>query len=94
MSAYLKMIPLALTVATLASCADEPEQNEPGKTAVSNKILEGSIRDDMLPYDTVQSKPPLADPESSTDNTEKGREQAARGEDAGSWAPCQDGGWR
>ena len=56
-----KCIVAGATVALLAACnSNAPEQA--GGTA-SGKVLPGSITDDMLPYDTATSQPPLMAPE-------------------------------
>jgi hypothetical protein len=52
------LVPLAL----LAACGDEPAADGDGRSA-SGQILEGTISDDMLPLDKVQSEPPLLAPE-------------------------------
>jgi hypothetical protein len=52
------LVPLAL----LAACGEEPAADGDGRSA-SGQVLEGSISDDMLPLDKVQSEPPLLAPE-------------------------------
>lgn len=52
------LVPLAL----LAACGDEPAADGDGRSA-SGQVLEGTISDDMLPLDKVQSEPPLLAPE-------------------------------
>lgn len=52
---------IALPIALLAACnGSAPEQ---AGDAASGKVLPGSITDDMLPYDTATSQPPLMAPE-------------------------------
>lgn len=62
-------------MSTVAACggSDDAPSSEPVK---SGKILQRSITDDMLPYDTVRSQPPLADPE----ELKEGEEDATDGE--------------
>lgn len=49
----------------LAACGEQEKEPAPGQQAVSGKILERSVSDDMLPFDTVRSQPPLAEPDKS-----------------------------
>ena len=51
---------LLLPLALLAACNDAPAD---GSRAASGEVLDGTISDAMLPVDTVQSEPPLEDPE-------------------------------
>ncbi len=46
----------------LASCGDSQDDGPRKGELASGKILERSISDDMLPYDTVRSQPPRAEP--------------------------------
>ena len=55
-----KRLFLLLPLALLAGCNDAPAD---GSRAASGEVLEGTISDAMLPVDTVQSEPPLEDPE-------------------------------
>jgi hypothetical protein len=66
------LVPLAL----LAACGDEPAADGDGRSA-SGQILEGTISDDMLPLDKVQSEPPLLAPEKAP------RREGAAGESSG-----------
>lgn len=43
----------------LGGCQDK----SPDENAAGGELLPRSTTDDMLPYDTVRSEPPLADPE-------------------------------
>lgn len=53
----------------LSACGDDPAPVEDG--SVSGEVLEGSISDDMLPLDTIQSRsPPLETPRSETGTTD------------------------
>lgn len=45
----------------LGGCKEKPEQ----KQAAGGELLPRSVTDDMPPYDTVRSQPPLADPEAA-----------------------------
>ena len=49
------------TTLALGGCNDKPEQ----KQAAGGELLPRSVTDDMPPYDTVQSQPPLANPEAA-----------------------------
>lgn len=66
---------LALPMA-LAACGGTEKKQKDQRTA-AGEILPGSISDSMLPYDTVQSQPPLAPPE-----TVKGGSKDAAGTQA------------
>lgn len=48
------------TMAVLAACNDAPQQAGP---ATSGEVVDGTISDDMLPYATATSQPPLMAPE-------------------------------
>lgn len=54
---------IGLAAGALTACGEKDKDPAPGQRAVGGKILERSIGDDMLPYDTVRSQPPLAKPE-------------------------------
>lgn len=54
--------PVALFLA-LAACGEEAETDPGDGGSATGEILEGSISDEMLPYDRVRSQPPLAAPE-------------------------------
>jgi len=58
-AAALCLIPLAL-----AAC--QGEKKTPEAATAQGEILPGSASDAMLPYDTLQSKPPLAPPPTET----------------------------
>lgn len=45
----------------LGGCKEKPEQ----KQAAGGELLPRSVSDDMPPYDTVRSQPPLANPEAA-----------------------------
>lgn len=49
----------------LSACGDEPDDSAQRKVQVGGKILERSITDEMLPYDTVTSQAPRAKPKES-----------------------------
>ncbi|MCW1428686.1 hypothetical protein [Novosphingobium sp. JCM 18896] len=68
--AALCLIPLAL-----AAC--QGEKKTPEAATAQGEILPGSASDAMLPYDTLQSKPPLAPP--PTEAAGKGGKGTASG---------------
>ena len=72
----LALVPLAL----LAACNDEVADD--GRAA-SGEVLEGSMSDAMLPFDRVQSEPPLEDPEAFAEVQEEAAEAAPGGEGEG-----------
>lgn len=57
-SRRIALIALALTSAALGGCNRAAEKQEGGKAG--GEVLDGSISDAMLPFDTVKSQPPLA----------------------------------
>ena len=64
----------AVLAALLAACnGDAPQEGE-----VTGEVLEGTISDEMLPLDRVQSEAPLADPT----GTGKGSQSNAGADDA------------
>ena len=53
-----RLLAAAVLAALLAACnGDSPQEGE-----VTGEVLEGTISDEMLPLDRVQSEAPLADP--------------------------------
>ena len=70
-------IVMLLPLALLASCGEEPAED--GRAA-SGEVLEGTISDAMLPLDSVQSEPPLQDPEAFAEAQEKAAADAPDGE--------------
>ena len=64
----------AALAALLAACnGDAPQEGE-----VTGEVLEGTISDEMLPLDRVQSEAPLADPR----GTGRGSQSNAGADDA------------
>lgn len=54
-------VSLAFAAMLIAGCSDEPEPAPVTDDAsASGNVLEGSISDEMLPLDTVQSQSPSA----------------------------------
>ncbi|WP_098104201.1 hypothetical protein [Novosphingobium sp. PC22D] len=53
---------LGASLALLASCGGDKKASE-GGAAAGGQILDRSVTDDMLPYDTVRSRRPLLAPE-------------------------------
>ena len=65
----------ALTALLLvAACSDEPAP-ESGQAAAPGEVLEGSISDEMIPFDLLRSQPPLE--EVVVENTARGGEADA-----------------
>ena len=58
----LPLLASLLPFVLLAACQDDAAPAE-GEGDVSGEVLEGTISDAMLPLDTVQSQPPLLNPE-------------------------------
>lgn len=87
----------------LAGCGDNAEETK-HSTAAGGEVLPGSISDDMLPYDTVRSQPPLLKPPKDSDAAgtdseaaeetieETGEENDAETPEAGSEEEQQEGG--
>ena len=74
MNRLARLLPIAL-LAALPSCGDEPEDAaaDSGRSA-AGEVLEGSISDEMLPYDRLRSQPPLAEVvENDAGDAEDGR---------------------
>jgi hypothetical protein len=69
---FFALAPLAL----LAACGEEPADD--GRAA-SGEVLEGTISDAMLPLDSVQSEPPLENPEAFAEAQEEAAAEAPEG---------------
>ena len=54
---------LAFMTASLIACGDGKRDGATTMGNAEGEILERSASDDMLPYDTLRSQPPLAEPE-------------------------------
>lgn len=67
------LMPLALAA---ASCGKE--EAEERKLPAGGEILERSITDDMLPYDTVKSRSPLLEPPENGDGATGRRDAGGR----------------
>lgn len=63
MKPVLSFVALPIAASLLASCGDRDREAASHEMLAGGKILQRSISDDMLPYDTVRSQPPLAKPE-------------------------------
>ena len=65
----------ALTIATacLGACGDADRNDAATIDKAEGEILEPAVADDMLPYDTLRSQPPLADPEEAKKSGAAGR---------------------
>lgn len=69
---------LSAAVLALGACG---EKKEPARQdTAGGKILEHSINDDMLPYDTVRSQPPLAPKTAGSGETGQPEAEAAEQE--------------
>ena len=60
MTMLLRLAVACLIAAPLAACQDKPAEQKMGQTRAEGKILERSVTDDMIPYDTIRSQAPLA----------------------------------
>ena len=68
---------LSAAVLALGACG---EKKEPARQdTAGGKILEHSINDDMLPYDTVRSQPPLAPKTTGNGGASQTAEQETEG---------------
>jgi len=84
----------------LSACGDRKQEAAPTIEKAEGEILTRSVTDDMLPYDTVRSQPPLAEPEDKKSDGKPGNEKAGDGDAAPaaadgsqpSAAPTQPGG--
>jgi hypothetical protein len=56
---------LFLVIAPLALAACNQGAPEDDSRSASGEVLEGTISDEMLPLDTVQSEPPFEDPKAA-----------------------------
>ncbi|MEN9932116.1 MAG: hypothetical protein RIS17_689 [Pseudomonadota bacterium] len=67
---------ILVAVALVSACKDNPEND---RRTASGQVLEGTISDEMLPLDTVQSQPPLmkAEPIKGADAKAEEAEEAA-----------------
>lgn len=63
MNAPLKVLSALPIALALSACSGGGSQNQAARGG--GEVLQGSVNDDMLPYDTVRSQPPLAAPEAS-----------------------------
>ena len=58
----IRLSVLSAVVLLIAGCADEPEPDAQPEAAPMGEVLEGSISDEMIPYDLLRSQAPLEDP--------------------------------
>lgn len=63
---------LALACAATLALGGCGKGDSDQKQAASGELLPRSATDDMLPYDTVRSQPPLADPEAAATGAARG----------------------
>lgn len=63
MNRGLAGVALAVLTAGLIACGDARRSETQTIDEAEGEILEASVRDDMLPYDTLRSQPPLAEVE-------------------------------
>ena len=63
MKICMKALLLAAAAGLLSGCGDEAESGQVADDgrAAAGEVLEGSISDDMLSYDSLRSQPPLAE---------------------------------
>ena len=55
----IRLSVLSAVVLLMAGCADEPEPDAQPEAAPMGEVLEGSISDEMIPYDLLRSQAPL-----------------------------------
>lgn len=59
-----KRLFVAVPLVLLAACNQGAPEGDDSRSA-SGEVLEGTISDEMLPLDTVQSEPPFEDPKAA-----------------------------
>ena len=79
MKAAARIACVALLTVQVAACGERSE-DKTNEVSAGGKILKRSVADDMLPYDTVKSHPPLARPAKIETDAEPSTEDEA-GED-------------
>lgn len=70
MRPILSIVCAASAAVLLASCGSEPDDAAQRQSAAEGEILPRSVSDEMLPYDTVRSQPPLAEPTGDNERVE------------------------
>ena len=68
MNAAARIACVALLTVQLAACG-EKSGDEANDVSAGGEILKRSVADDMLPYDTIKSHPPLARPATAEGDT-------------------------
>jgi hypothetical protein len=59
MKQVLRPVCLSLLALALSACG---HKKQPEQSSAAGQILQHSVSDAMLPYDTVRSQPPMAEP--------------------------------
>ena len=67
---------LAAVGGVLSACGEEREVSQEREVTAGGKILERSISDEMLPYDTVKSQAPRAKPKEGEEGDAAGNARA------------------
>lgn len=81
---FLPVMPAAaMCLLALGGCGDK--KDDTAKVAAGGEILPRSVSDEMLPYDTVRSQPPLLAPDKASGPAGLASESAA-GSDEGAAA--------
>lgn len=75
---------LCLAALSLASCGGQSgERGSESEATASGEILQRSISDDMLPYDTLKSHPPLEKPRPAARKDDEGEQAEPAMDEAG-----------
>ena len=82
-------LPLAMAaVLALGGCKKDEAPSQ--TTAAGGEILPRSVSDDMLPYDTVRSQAPLANPDSGKNSSTASKPAAEPQQSAGEGAAAPE----
>lgn len=76
-----RLLAAMLAVTSLAACGGET-QTGPERRTAAGEVLGGTVTDDMLPLDTVQSQSPPREPDGSATGAAEQADGERRGEDA------------
>jgi len=86
---FLPVMPAAaMCLLALGGCGDK--KDDTAKVAAGGEILPRSVSDDMLPYDSVRSQPPLLAPEKAGSPADSASEAAGSDEGVAAGEAAQD----